>query len=328
MFEEINDAKIYCGDCFEEFKNIENKSINLFLLDLPYGQINQGWDTCIDLDKMWEEIKRTMKPNALIIFFCTTKFGHTLINSNPKWFKYDLVYHKAKAVGFLSSKKLPLRAHEMIYLFSYVNTDDIDRSRNLELRKYAEKVRHFINKPLREIQDKLGNMGVSHFYSYRGSQFGLPTLKTYNFLIQTYNIDKMEGFIPHDELKKKWMSADGGTNTYNVQKVKGKPYITKGKGEISTYGTKRIYGENKGDRHPTSVLKHCQPHKSVHPTQKPLSILEWLIKSYSNEGEVVCDFTMGSGSTGVAALNTKRKFIGIEKEPQYFNIAVERLKKI
>lgn len=101
MFDEIKDVILYNENCFDVFPKIEDKSINLFVLDLPYGQTACKWDTVIDLEQMWKHIKRIMKPNALIVFFCTAKFGYTLIHSNPKWFKYDLIWKKSRKVGFL-----------------------------------------------------------------------------------------------------------------------------------------------------------------------------------------------------------------------------------
>jgi len=81
------------------------------------------------------------------------------------------------------------------------------------------------------------------------------------------------------------------------------------------------------ENYPTQILK-IKNHNigNVHPTQKPVALMEYLIKTYTNEGEVVCDFCMGSGSTGVAARNTKRPFIGIELDPDYFKIAQDRIK--
>lgn len=243
--------EIYNNDCFEIFPSIEDKSINLFLLDLPYANKKFGnctgcsWDTPIDLDKMWVEIKRMMKPNGIIIFFCNTKFGYALINSNPKWFKYDLIWEKSKKVGFLSANKMPLRKHENIYIFK-----------------------------------------------------------------------KEQG-------------------TYNPQKTEGKPYTATRKGECEIYKTKRTDTQNKGDRFPTSILpefestilKYNNPHRTIHKTQKPVDLLEWLIKSYSNENDLVMDFTMGSGSTGLACKNTNRNFIGIERDEDIFKLAKERLEK-
>ena len=78
--------------------------------------------------------------------------------------------------------------------------------------------------------------------------------------------------------------------------------------------------------YPSNILKF-NADRGLHPTQKPVSLLEYLIKTYTNENETVLDFTMGSGSTGVACMNTNRKFIGIELDENYFNISVDRIKE-
>ena len=110
-------------DCFDYFKKVKDSSVNLFVLDLPYTTSNWGkttacsWDKEINLEKMWKEIQRIMVKNAVIIFFCNTKFGYNLIRSNEKWFKYDLIWKKSRKVGFLSANKMPLRQHENIYVF-------------------------------------------------------------------------------------------------------------------------------------------------------------------------------------------------------------------
>ena len=115
--------ELYNDDCFNVFPKIADKSIDLFLLDLPYANKKFGnctackWDTPVDVQKMWVEIKRTMKPTAMVVFFCNTKFGFALIESNPKWFAYDLIWKKSRKVGFLSANKQPLRQHENIYIF-------------------------------------------------------------------------------------------------------------------------------------------------------------------------------------------------------------------
>ena len=227
------------ADCFDEFKNIQDNKIDLVCVDLPYGQTACKWDSVIDLSKMWDELKRICKDECVYIFFCTTKFGHSLISSNKKWFRYDLVWQKQRAVGFLNANKMPLRNHEMIYIFY-----------------------------------------------------------------------------------KKW-------NVYNPQKTKGKPYkmIRNKKGNIGVYGKDyhRTTIINNGDRYPTSIIKCDLPKKSIHKTQKPTDILEWLIKTYSNENDIVLDFTMGSGSTIEACINTKRRYIGIEKDNDIFNIAKNRI---
>ena len=116
--------------------------------------------------------------------------------------------------------------------------------------------------------------------------------------------------------------------TYNPQKSKGKPYKTSKHDWSPTqqkYGVGKIAEVvNEGERFPDTVLNYKSV-KGLHPTQKPVDLLEYLIKTYTNEGELVLDFTMGSGSTGVACVNTNRKFIGIELDDTYFEIAKNRI---
>lgn len=255
----MNNIQLYNDDCFNVFQKIKNKSIDLFVLDLPYANFKFGkctackWDIPIDLNKMWIEIKRMMKPNAVIVFFCNTKFGYALIDSNPKWFKYDLIWKKSRKVGFLSANKQPLRQHENIYVFNKQKA--------------------------------------------------------------TYNPQKTKG--KEYKSKKEWKED---AKIYN----NGKPMI-----RTATKDTK--------NRHPTSILsddlestilEYNNPHKSIHRTQKPEKLLEWLIKTYSNEDNTIMDFCMGSGTTGVACKNTNRKFIGIEKDKEIFELAKKRITDI
>ncbi len=112
---------LYNADCLEKMKDISSNSIDLILCDLPFGIITGGcsWDVKIDLEKFWEQIKRIRKnDHTPTIHFCTTKYGYDLIKSNEDEFRYDLVWSKPNAVGFLSANKMPMRSHEMIYVFS------------------------------------------------------------------------------------------------------------------------------------------------------------------------------------------------------------------
>ena len=408
--------ELFNDNCFNIFPQIQDNYVDLFVLDLPYANKKFGnctacrWDTPIDLKKMWEEIKRIMKPNATIIFFCNTKFGWALIDSNPKWFKYDLIWKKSRKVGFLSANKMPLRQHENIYIFGN-EEDDIEIVKNKQLREYSKNVLEYINKNKKDIINKLGQ-GLDHFFRHSSSQFALPIEKNYNKLIQEYKIDKMQDFKTYEELKSLEQLL-----TYNPQKTEGTPYKTKGKGKCEVYDIKRIDNINNGDRHPSSIiemeaeheniyifkdkqgtynaqkiklntdknnekkdlgmikggyyrgegqkpfkrmpndpttshptsiiemdntllemrntiqhmentiLEYKNPTKTIHRTQKPVDLLEWLIKSYSNEGDVVMDFCMGSGTAGVAAQNLNRKFIGVEMDKEIFDKAYKRIKE-
>ena len=130
--------QLHHGDCLEVMKTIADKSISLIICDLPYGCLAQphgviaaghkqltpsaagcSWDIKIDLEAFWKEVRRIRKDDHVpTIHFCTTKFGFELYNSNPKEFRYDLVWDKQRGVSFLSANKMPMRSHEMIYVFS------------------------------------------------------------------------------------------------------------------------------------------------------------------------------------------------------------------
>ena len=417
---------------------------------------------------MWIELKRICKRDCVYIFFCTTKFGYKLIQSNERWFKYDLVWEKSRKVGFLSANKMPLRKHEMVYVFADDGNIDLENNRNLGLREYFKSVIQFTNKTRKEIINECGRCAEHCFY-INSTQFGLPTEKTYNKLIEKYKINDMPGFRDYESLTNEWghltynpQKTEGNPyavkahmlnqdsiygskfipehsnitgdrhphsilqfpndfeyqnnsdhemvylfkekqGTYNPQKTAGKPYkiqegnITDGhvydknkkrgsinnkgdrhptsilqfpndfeyqnnsshemvylfkekqgtynpqktegepynkgfKSNIGCYGetgeSKTYFAENKtGDRYPTTILKFNNPKKSLHRTQKPTDLCEWLIKTYSNEGDNVLDFTMGSGTTGVACINTNRNFIGVEMDKEIFKVARHRLFK-
>ena len=235
------------GECLEELKDIDDNFVDLIFCDLPYGQTACKWDTLIDIDKLWIEFMRIKKLNTPIIFTCTTKFGVSLINSAPKKcpFRYDLVWCKSVPVGHLSAKKMPMRKHEMIYIF-------------------YEKL------PLYDLS--------SHVYIKRKKK------ETFN--PESVNKDNTYG--------KGWQEGHLG-NSYE-------PRIPNSLVEIkSTRG------------------KHC--------TEKPVALMEWFLKYYSKEGDVILDSTMGSGSMGVACVNMNRNFIGIEKDPEIYNVAVNRIEK-
>jgi len=107
------------GDCLEKMKDIPDKSVDFVFLDLPFGQTACKWDIKLDLDLLWIQLKRIAKNDRTPFFFsCTTKFGFELIKANEKWFRWDLVWKKNRAAGFLNAYKLPMRKHEMVYCFA------------------------------------------------------------------------------------------------------------------------------------------------------------------------------------------------------------------
>ena len=117
---------LYNGDCLQILKDLSSNSVDLVICDLPFGCLTSGekeegctWDVKIDLEEFWTQIKRIRKDDHTpCLHFCTTKYGFELWESNKKEFRYDLVWAKPNAVGFLLAKKMPMRSHEMIYVFS------------------------------------------------------------------------------------------------------------------------------------------------------------------------------------------------------------------
>lgn len=242
-----------CFDLLNDGEKLLDKSVRLFLLDLPYGITDAEWDVLIDLDEMWRGIKRTMTDDGTIVFFCTTKFGVSLINSNPKMFRYDLVWKKSVKQGFLNAKKKPLVEHEMAYVFNKA-------------------------KPVYNPQKFLK-------FDYCGSVKETTKKKSRTTL--------------YSSKQPEWIHLDDGT------------------------------------RYPSSILDFKSiPNTTVnkkrvrwHPTQKPVDLLEFLIKSYTNEGDLVCDFCAGSSSAAIASHNTGRSFIGSEMSEEFFDVSIQRFKE-
>lgn len=117
--------------------------------------------------------------------------------------------------------------------------------------------------------------------------------------------------------------------TYNPQMRTGfKPYKIKKGGETSNYNASgSVTTESEGERYPLTVLEFPRDKEKVHPTQKPVALMEYMIRTYTSQGDTIMDNCMGSGTTGVACANTGRKFVGIEREDKYFDIAKSRIEE-
>lgn len=164
---------LHFGDCLNVMKTLPAKSIDCFICDLPYGCLTQqksvkpfdrntkgpsnsgcAWDIKIDLEAFWKEVKRLAKDDHTpVLMFATTKFGYELIKSNESWFRYDLVWDKQRGVSFLSANKMPMRSHEMIYVFSkagayYKRVDMNDSTKKAEKGDITQKrTSNYLNGP-------------------------------------------------------------------------------------------------------------------------------------------------------------------------------------
>ena len=236
-------SKIIHGDCLVEMQNIPDKSIDMILADLPYGTTQNKWDKdIIPFEPLWKQYIRILKKDGCIVLTSDGMFTGALMMSNPKWFKYKLIWNKKSTTGFLNAKRMPLRQHEDILVF-----------------------------------------------------------------------------------------AKGKTKYNPIKVTRGKP--RKKGGYVG--GNKGTYGKHKEDikynneYYPTSIIEISNANQKAkqHPTEKPTELFEYLIKTYTNEGDVVLDNVAGSGTTGVACMNLNRDFILIEKEFNYYEIIKERLGK-
>lgn len=226
-------ADFHSGDAIEKMKLIPSKSVNLILVDPPYGTTNCEWDQTLPAGAMWGEYKRILAPNGMIVIHAAQPFSIDLILSNRPWFRQQLIWKKNRSVGFLHSKRRHLVSHEEVLVFA--------RPR--------------------------------------------------------------------------------GKMTYNPQGVTPKAAKVTRRGKVgAVYRDTYSKGEWTNDtaNYPKSVLEFDCERDHGHPTQKPQALAEYLVRTYSNPGDVVLDHCYGSGTTGAAAMVTGRSFIGVERDPVWF----------
>ena len=300
--------KLYKGDCLVESDKIENGSVDLILTDLPYGTMKGAektnkygnknnpkheWDTVIDTTKIYEIANRILRKNGKMVLFAQQPFTNELINKAHKNtpFNYNMIWEKDHFANALIAKKAPLNYYEDILVFS----KDYDFEGLHPLRDYFKNLLAFIGLKKKYIIEKIGQR-ADHCFRVNSSQFELCKKHTYLDLIKEFGINNMEGFLNYTELEK---IEQKYKSTFNLWE---------------------------GKKYKSNILKYKKDYNGYHPTQKPVLLLEDLIKTFSNEKDLVVDLTMGSGSTGVACCNTNRDFIGIELDKEYFKIAEERIK--
>lgn len=309
------------GDCLERMKEIESGSVDMILTDPPYGTTACKWDSIIPLELMWEQLKRIIKPNGAIVMTASQHFTSVLISSNIEMFRYCWIWEKEQGVNFMLAKKNPMKVHEDICVF-YLDEAEVKGRSPLfkRFRDYFHSEKERLNLTYKQIKSCLGNDMGGHYFT-NGVQWTLPTLENYR------KLKTLGGFNKDWHKMKSDMESIVCRVTYNPQMTNGNPYIS-GKGDSGsvTGNVKKVQTKNSGTRYPRSIQKFNRE-TGKHPTQKPVALMEYLIKTYTNEGDTVLDFTIGSGTTGVAARNLNRNFIGIELDENYFNIAKERILK-
>lgn len=255
--------KIYKGDCLDVMQGIDDKSVDMVLCDLPYQVLhkdnpNAQWDRLIPFEPLWQQYKRIIKDNGAIVLFAQGMFTAQLMMSNPKMWRYNLIWDKMRVTGFLNANRMPMRCHEDICVF-------------------------YKSLPIYNPQMEIGQPNHS-----RGN-----------------GVHK---------------------NTNNCYGNYGTPSKT---GRV--YGTvKRLPDRQETSKYPKSIIRIKKEHESkvFHPTQKSVELLRYLIRTYTNKGDLVLDNTCGSGSTCVAAIKEHRRYIGIEKDPKFYAIACKRVNDV
>ena len=304
--------RLYKGDCLIESDKIESGSVDLILTDLPYGTMTKlnykeqiqyrgensfKWDEVIDTKKVYEIANRILRKNGKMVLFCQQPFTNELITKAiPNIpFNYSMIWEKDNYGHALLAKKAPLNFYEDILVFSKSNEFEGLHP----LRPYFKEVFEFIGETKKYIIDVIGQR-CDHVFRFKSSQFDLCTLETYNDIVKYFKINEMQGFKEFAELKEIDNEFKNKfASTFNLWE---------------------------GKKYKSNILKYKKDYNGHHPTQKPVLLLEDLIKTFSNENDLVVDLTMGSGSTGVAAKNTNRNFIGIEMDDKYFEISKQRIK--
>ena len=297
------------GDCLIESDKIESGSVDLILTDLPYGNMNtdggrklgiNGWDLAIEPKKVYEIANRILRKNGKMILFSqepyTTKLITDAIPNIP--FGYRATWEKDNFAVALGSKVNMVSFTEDVLVFSKNQCFEVKHPLRILLKKYVDKYGKdfIIDLFLKEgrYSSKLSaKVHASYKFGFNGgARFDLMDKKLYDYLC---------GFIDFEEEHSLYVSINKKyESTFNLWQ---------------------------GNKYKSNILKYKKDYDGHHPTQKPILLLEDLIKTFSNENDLVVDLTMGSGSTGVACKNTNRDFIGIEMDTNYFKIAEQRIKE-
>jgi site-specific DNA-methyltransferase (adenine-specific) len=318
----VSDINIIQGDVLDEYKNIEEDSIDLILTDPPYGTIkgvdipnrtnswnkeDSEWDKTVSSNSIIRMAKNCLRPNGRLVIFCQEPYTSDLVNSANSivGFNYKMTWLKDNFGHALMSQDAPLKYTEDILVFTNKPSDS-NHVPDHELREYFSDVLDFIGKNSSQINKELGHRRAEHCFYINSTQFSLCTESTYNELIHEYSIDDMEGFEEYDRLEK-------------IDKKEKERY--RKEQEETVFNIPDYEDKN----HVSNVFEYDKPTSDYHPTQKPVPLLRELINIYSNPDDKVLDLFAGSGSTGVACREEDRDCILVERKEEYVDIIRDRL---
>ena len=278
--------KLYHGDCLEVMNEIPSKSVDMILCDLPYQVTKNKWDIIIPMNDYIMVNDKVLEQDK----FYLQQFMKGLTKK-----EIDKIWKENKQEGLWSHYNRVVKDNGAMLLFGQDIFSAQLINSNPKMYKYKwfwkkDRPSGFLNAkkmPLKDVEE------ILVFYKK----------------CATYNPQFWEG-IPLHGMGTKYKEGNLGNNNY-------------GKFASHTNPSANRKGDTK--KYPRQVLEFKRPHPPIFPTQKPVDLCEYLIKTYTNEGDIVLDNCMGSGSTGVACINTNRKFIGIELDSKTFNLAKDRI---
>jgi site-specific DNA-methyltransferase (adenine-specific) len=288
-------------------------SVDAEICDPPYGTVKglgdgegidhgmagrTGWDDELEPALFLAECNRILRMNGAMVLFSQEPYTTRLISEahGNLPFSYRMTWLKDHFANALVAKKAPVSYTEDVLVFF----KKYDTQAAHPLHDYAARMLAFIGRPRKQIWQEMGHQGAFHWFLGANSiQVGICTRKSYDQLVALYEVDRMAGFLPYAEV----VAADDWFKSQSA----------------------RCFNLPEGQKYKSNVLQYRKDYSGHHPTQKPVALMDDLVKTYTNPGDTVLDFTMGSGSTGVACVNTGRQFIGIERDDKYFAIASERI---
>ena len=281
--------KLYNGDCLEVMKEIPNKSIDMILCDLPYQVTKNKWDTIIPMNDYIIANDESLEKDE----FYLKQFLKGLSKK-----EIDKIWKENKQEGLWSYYNRIIKDNGAILLFGQDIFSAQLINSNLKMYKYKwfwkkDRPSGFLNAkrmPLKDVEE------ILVFYKK----------------CPVYNPQFWEG-IPLHGMGTKYKEGNLGNNNY---------------GKFASHTNPSANREGDTKKYPRQVLEFKRPHPPIFPTQKPVDLCEYLIKTYTNEGDLVLDNCMGSGSTGVACKNLNRRFIGIELNSKTFNLAKDRIEGV
>ena len=325
--EDMERIRLYNDDCLNTFKLIEDKTIDLILIDPPYNIGKDKWDKWATVElyvefmgKVFKECERVLKDNGSFYFFHNDFLQmvelQNWINKNSNFiFKQLLVWDKfnnskwnqLNAIVYnKENRNYPKQAEYCLYYTFQDETGlkkvktDMNNFKNL--RQYFKEYQEALGMNKKQIIEKIGQR-ADHCFRWGSSQWDLPTKETYESLKKIPLLNNSFKIKEYEELRQEYEEL---RQEYEEQR----------------------YTHHLDENHKNIWNSNIKNNGKLHPTQKPLDILERIIKTSSNENDTVLDCFMGSGSTGIACINTNRKFIGIEKDEKYFEIACNRIKEV